>query len=158
MSSPVDVKISIRAWSDSVSLKPLAKRLGARTNTVYDKGELTYSGRVTGRTSSDNYLSTEDIEIVGVVDLNRMIRAQLALIDADATLSSLTRASDGRVYLWVAVFGNDPRETETLGIDTRPFGHGIGLIVDNFTTYNEKGQSSVFEIGPRGGRLLQPAK
>ncbi len=144
----VDLKVSVRAWSDSVSFKPLATRLGARMGIVYDKGELTVSGKVTGRRAPDNYLSTKDIDLIGVADLNRTIREQIAFIRGDATLSALAHAADGKVYVWVAVFGHDPRETETLGIDMRPFGHGIGLIVDNFTTFTEEGQPKLLEIKP----------
>ncbi|HVW94194.1 MAG TPA: hypothetical protein VHB74_16505 [Devosia sp.] len=151
MTSPVDFKISVRAHSDSVSFKPLTQRLGARASTVYDKGDLTHSGRMygTGRKSADNYFTTKDIELAGVADLNRTIREQLALIDNEPTLSALTRASDGHVVVWVAVFGKQPRKTDTLGIDLRPFGHGIGLVVDNFTIPAESG-SEVFEIKPHG--------
>jgi hypothetical protein len=46
------IKISVRAWSESISCKPLARQLGAQ---VYDKGEL-INGR---RRSRDNYLTTE---------------------------------------------------------------------------------------------------
>jgi hypothetical protein len=151
MTSAVHLKISVRAWSDFMSFKPLAKQLGARTSTVYDKGELTFSGRVTGRTSCDNYLATNDIKIEGVTDLNRTVREQIDFIMADAVLAPLTRGGDGRVYVWIAVFGHDPRETETLGLDMRPFGHGIGLIVDNFTTFNEAGQPKLLEIKPTAG-------
>ncbi len=149
MTGIVDLKISVRAWSDAASFKPLASRLGARTSTVHDKGELTVSGQRTGRKAPENYLSTTDIKLAGVTDLNRTIRNQIAFINADATLSVLTGAGDGRVYVWVAVFGSAPRETETLGIDTRPFGHGIGLIVDNFTTFDAEGRPKLLEIKPR---------
>jgi hypothetical protein len=83
-----------------------------------------------------------------VARLNQTIREQVAFINADPTLSAVTRASDGRVCVWVAVFGKAQRETETLGIDMRPFGHGIGLVVDNFTTFDDVGQPKLLEIKP----------
>jgi hypothetical protein len=139
-----EMKISVRAWSDSVSFKPLARQLGAHTIIVYDKGEL-IRGR---RRAPNNYLSTEDITIAGMANLNRTIREQIAFIMRNATLSSLTRAGDGKVYVWVAVFGDIPCETASLGIDMRQFGHGIGLIVDNFTTFDEGGNPKLLDIKP----------
>lgn len=138
------IKINVRAWSDSMSFKPLARQLGVHTNNVYDKGEL-IRGR---RKAPDNYLTTKDITINGVANLNRTIREQIAFIMRNATLSSLTRAGDGKVYVWVAVFGDVPCETASLGIDLGQFGHGIGLIVDNFTTFDEGGNPKLLDIKP----------
>jgi hypothetical protein len=147
MNSVNHIKISVRAWSDSVSFKPLAKQLGARTGNVYDKGD-PIRGRLV---SPDNYLSTEDIRIDGLTNLNQKIRDEVSFITKDPTLSALIRGGRGKVYIWVAVFGNEPRETGTLGIDMRPFGRGIGLIVDNFTTSDEGGNPKLLEIKPDVG-------
>lgn len=145
MTRLTEIKINVRASSGSMSFKPLARQLSAHTNNVYDKGERTVSGR---RTSPDNYFTTKDITIEGVANLNRTIREQIAFIMRNATLSSLTRAGDGKVYVWVAVFGDVPCETASLGIDMRHFGHGIGLIVDNFTTFDEGGNPKLLDIKP----------
>lgn len=151
MTSIVDFKISVRAHSDSVSFKPLAQRLGARVSTVYDKGEAmrSFSGQVLRRTSPDNYLSTEDIELKGITNLKRTIREQIAFIQGEPILWDLTRVSDGEIYVWVAVFGDRPRRTDTLGIDLRLFGYGIGLVIDNFTIWGSR-PSEVLEIKPHG--------
>ena len=129
-----------------MSFKQLARQLGALTNNVSDKGEL-IRGR---RRAPNNYLSTKDIEIEGVARLNQTIGEQVAFIMRNATLSSLTRAGDGTVYVWVAVFGDVPRETASLGIDMRPFGHGIGLVVDNFTTFDDGGNPKLLDVKPFG--------
>jgi hypothetical protein len=63
--------------------------------------------------------------------------------------AALKSAGDGHVVVWVAVFGYEPRKTQTLGIDMRPFGRDIGLVVDNFTIPAESG-SETFEIKPHG--------
>lgn len=145
MNRVTEIKINVRASSESMSFKPLARQLGAHTNNVYDKGELTVSGR---RRAPNNYLTTKDITIEGVTSLNRTIREQIAFIMKNPTLSALTHARDGKVYVWVAVFGDIPRETASLGIDMHQFGHGIGLIVDNFTTFDAGGNPKLLEIKP----------
>jgi len=152
MTAGLEFRINIKAFSDSISFKALAPRLGPHARVVYEKGETmrTRNGHSTSLRSDENYLATVDTTLAGPASLDRTIREQMAVISGDPALSGLTRSRDGRVYVSIAIFGHFPRETGSLGIDTGLFGHGVGLMVDNYTILSESGAPQELEIAPSG--------
>lgn len=135
-------KISVRMWSDTASLKPIAARLW-QVGVFRDKGEdIVFSARGERRTrrSTENYLSTGDVEIADMSAVRVEVERQVRFLQDEPSISRLIDDGALEVVVWVAVFGNEgAARIEDLDIDLTSFGRGVGLVVENYTDFSVGG-------------------
>jgi len=146
-------------WSDSSSFRSIAAQLPS-VQTLYDKGDtmFTSSGKAFARVAPRNYLSTKDLEASDIANVNEYVGLMIGTIIGNDDIVAMMPEEDFNIVVWVALFGSPVLEIDDLGIDWTPFGHGVGLVVDNYTAYDAEGRPKKLVIQSWSSRSSATAR
>lgn len=147
-------KISARMWSPTVSLKPVARRLGSVAH-IYDKGDTLISAKGTPLRlrAEENYLMTTQMTTADLHPVRDEVAGLVQLVNNDLDIARLITEHSLDAVIWVAIFGDEgTADFDDLDIDMSPFGARIGLVLENYTDLSDGGNPRKLLIGPAASR------
>jgi hypothetical protein len=138
-------------WSPSVPLAPVAAHLGLQVHIVYRKGDFmrTAKGKPVNLRAGEYYVSSNEVVAQNANTARGQVADFVRLLMADTLISRLVNERALDVVVWSAIFGDEgAAKIADLGIDTKPFGRRLGLVVENYTDFDETGNPRKLLIGP----------
>jgi hypothetical protein len=136
MEVDLEVKMSLRLWSDTRDLGDVVRELGRPSRHHHKKGEVVQVGRHgRPRVPIRHYVSYPDAEAHDFAGVETWLTSELDLLERSSTTAALTRSGVVEAVLWIALFGNAAVELPSIGDQFvgRARALGVKIFVENYS-------------------------
>lgn len=135
------VDMSLRLWSDQVSLAPVLKKLGFEVRHSHEKGQaIASAGRFAGRLADRHYASLAHGEGKDA-DVGPWLKRILDAMSSDQALSNDLKLGRITATVWIALFGDDVRDPPQISPDlvaAATHAH-VTILIENYTRFDSDG-------------------
>jgi hypothetical protein len=133
----LEMKMSLRLWSDARDLSDIVRELGKPPHHAYKRGELVHVGRHgKPRVPKRHYVSYPDVEAHDFGKIEPWLSSGLDLIERSILSAGLIRDGAVEAILWIAVFGNVRVQPPAIcsEIVERARALGIRILIENYSS------------------------